>query len=624
MQQTSDNQNTHILALIVEDSEADADLLNELLSHPDSENIRSELATTLRMGLELLAKNHYDVILLDLSLPDSYSISTLQRAQSAAPHVPIIIMTGFADQQHGILAVQNGAQDYLVKGQGTAASVTKAIRYAIERKKAELLVKQRAAIAVESEAKLRLALKSSQLGPWSWQLEHEPDFDNQVATLFGGISLDSYAQFLAAILETDRLQVRNAIELAKTGATEELEVEFRIVWPDESVHWIRMLGQTIFDESGLPIKMTGVCKDTTRLKTEFEADRKLALLEQREEFMTLLAHDLRNPIVGTTRILTHILTNVASVPDKIRNWLSDICLSQQSLLLLINNVMDSYRLDANEQTLFCSETYVNTFIESILAEFKPLAEWNRIDLKCHIDNLRPVAVDSQAMHRVLGNLLSNALKFTPAGGTIEIAAFDRADCAIISVKDSGIGIENESVENIFERFFQSCPEHRATGTGLGLYLCKKLVESQKATITCRSRVGEGTTFEITLPYFDVSANSVTHPVLIVGSALADLRTHQSQAGDQAFEYDFVADLASAVLYAKTGQYEAILIDVGNDQIDSVTVASTLRKLHDSIPIVAYGVTSIPESILKEAGITCLMQHQPDEVQIQKLVSARQN
>ncbi len=586
---SSDNQ-PPILALLIEDSEADADLFQEMLCSDNATSIVSEWASTLKSGLKLAEQKRFDVILLDLSLPDSFSLSTLKKTLAAVQDVPIIIMTGLADQELGLLAVKEGAQDYLIKGQVNTDVIHRAIRYAIERKKAELFTKQSAADAVESEARLRLALKSSQLEPWIWQANKScPDFDNQFATLFGGSAPASYDDFISRVHDSDRLQVQAAIKAARNTTVADLETEFKVVWPDESIHWIRMLGQTTYDDTGKPIKMTGVYKDTTKSKDAQEAARKLALLEQKDEFMALLAHDLRNPIVGTSRILSHILAHVKDLPNNVRDWLSDICLSQQTLLQLINNVMDSYRLETEKQSLYCTETSLRTFIESTVAELKPLAEWNKLSLTFSIADLQNVAADSLAMHRVLSNLVSNALKFTPAGGKIDISAFDQDGFATIQVRDTGAGIEAENVVNIFDRFFQSRGEHRATGSGLGLYLCKKLMESQNGTITCQSVVGKGTVFEIKLPYFRECGDLQWQAILVVSQRQEETEAHLANiCFHSGIAFDIVPDAATAVLYAKTGKYKVAFVDVETPGEGSLRVAVAVKDLNLDLPIIGYG------------------------------------
>ncbi len=127
----------HIRALIIEDSDGDADLICEVLSEAEGVRIDTERADRVSAGIELLRKKKFDVILSDLGLPDSQGIETFIRLHSQYPDLPIIILTGLSDEELALQALQKGAQDYLVKGQTDIDSLCKSIRYSIERKKLE-------------------------------------------------------------------------------------------------------------------------------------------------------------------------------------------------------------------------------------------------------------------------------------------------------------------------------------------------------------------------------------------------------------------------------------------------------------------------------------------------------
>ncbi|MGE5239104.1 MAG: sensor histidine kinase, partial [Chloroflexota bacterium] len=127
----------HIRALIIEDSDGDADLICEVLSEAEGVRIDTERADRVSAGMELLRKKKFDVILSDLGLPDSQGIETFIRLHSQYPDLPIIILTGLSDEELALQALQKGAQDYLVKGQTDIDSLCKSIRYSIERKKLE-------------------------------------------------------------------------------------------------------------------------------------------------------------------------------------------------------------------------------------------------------------------------------------------------------------------------------------------------------------------------------------------------------------------------------------------------------------------------------------------------------
>ena len=128
---------TTIRILLVEDNPGDVRLLREGLTGRNGAPFELEVVDRLSAGLERLAKGGIDLVLLDLGLPDCRGLDTLTRARAAVPEVPIVVLTGLGDEAVAVQAVQRGAQDYLVKGQIESRLLTRAIRYAIERKRAE-------------------------------------------------------------------------------------------------------------------------------------------------------------------------------------------------------------------------------------------------------------------------------------------------------------------------------------------------------------------------------------------------------------------------------------------------------------------------------------------------------
>ena len=498
-----------IRALLIEDSSTDADLLQEVLENQKGQKVDVRWAERLEDGFRQLETERFDVILLDLSLPDSSTSDTLRRTLAKVPNIPIIIFTGLDDHEAGLAAVKNGAQDYLVKGQPNGESIYRAMLYAIERKRLEQLVCKSVAQALESgadaheaQANLAIALHASKTGVWLWNFENNRhEWDEQASSILG-VKGTTHHEFLQLIHPDDKDSVDDTFDSCLRGKLD-CNVEYRVVWPDGSIHWVAATGKTFFDEAASPVRMTGICREITSNKQQEEAAKRLALLEQRHEFVALLAHDLRNPIIGSNRVLELMRTGtLGPLSGEQTELLAQICSSNQSLLLMINNVMDSYRLEeGGEHFEYCNLSLKN-LISSCVSEVATIAEASSIKVIVSVQPMKDALADHLAMRRVLCNLLSNAIKFTPTGGTIEVFAGDRNGQALLEVRDSGPGIQPDDLESIFERFFQTKTKHRATGLGLGLYLCRRLVSAQNGTIACHSQLGHGTTFEVTLPYAD--------------------------------------------------------------------------------------------------------------------------
>ena len=597
-----------IRALLIEDNPLDADLLQELLETQSCPKIAIHWVERLSDGLAMLQAERFDVILLDLSLPDSSSDETLARVLSCVPDLPVLVLTGLADRTIGLQAVKEGAQDYLVKGEPSGDSIHRSIRYAIERKQGQLLLLESAARerenaekAQESEAKLKLALSASQIGVWTWYLiEEKYDWDSEVRRMNGGIEAPAtFDLFIKLVHEDDKLNVVQSFkESLKDGG--ELNVEYRVIWPDDTVHWISSMGKTFFDADGHAIKMTGVSQETSKHKEQEEANNRLARLEQRQEFVAMLAHDLKTPVIGTTRIMDAIVKgNLGQIPENIRDLLIQVGSSNQAMLHMINNVMDSYRLESNGEVFVCENLNVQSVIATSIAEMKILAESKQIRLSSNVAEIGEISGDKLALRRVMCNLIGNAIKFTPHEGTIEVSSFDRNGKAIIQVRDSGSGIAPSDIDHIFDRFFQTKHTYRANGLGLGLYLCRKLIEGQGGKISCASELGKGTTFEVSLPY----ACSKPASILVIDDSDIVGTMLQRVLKSLSIDADVVFSGSEAVASAAHKEYTAVLVDIMMPVLDGFTTTKALRDMGVKAPIIACSALPFPGSDrLRAAGL----------------------
>ena len=187
--------------------------------------------------------------------------------------------------------------------------------------------------------------------------------------------------------------------------------------------------------------------------------------------------------------------------DRQEEYLNDILTSGQHLLSLINDILDLSKIEAGRMELERSEFDLPNALENALILVRERASRRGIRLGSTIDErLGVISGDERKVKQVLLNLLSNALKFTPEGGQIDVRAGLNNDVAEVSVTDTGVGIAPEDQEAVFEEFRQvGGAEKKAEGTGLGLALSRKFIELHGGRIWVKSQVGMGSTFTFTLP-----------------------------------------------------------------------------------------------------------------------------
>ncbi len=234
----------------------------------------------------------------------------------------------------------------------------------------------------------------------------------------------------------------------------------------------------------------------------------------KSEFLSRMSHEIRTPmngIIGMTEIARQNTEN----PEKVDDCLRKVALSSKHLMLLINDVLDMSKIESGKIQLKNELFDLRLFLENIENIYSVQAEEKEIDFKIslygEIDEF--IGGDSLRLNQILTNLLSNAFKFTPKGGSIILGISElkhEKDSVLLrfSVKDTGTGIKEENLEKIFEAFEQENAEitHKYGGTGLGLSIVRKFSELMGGCVTVRSKYGKGSEFEVDLP-FSVTDNS---------------------------------------------------------------------------------------------------------------------
>jgi PAS domain S-box-containing protein len=228
------------------------------------------------------------------------------------------------------------------------------------------------------------------------------------------------------------------------------------------------------------------------------AERSLA------DFNAMVAHDLRSPLANVISIVESVLDGLfGPVPELQSKWLVKIRSSCKMLIDHIGNFLDLAKIDAGKLQLRKGRVDLGAELHERVQDYGLVADGKRIILSTEIDpRLNLVSLDRQRIDQVLMNLIGNACKFTEPGGEIQVGArLDGGSDIVVWVKDSGVGIAPEDVDDIFElyRQGQGGQEFDRSGTGLGLAICKKIVESHGGRIWVESELGKGSTFYFVLP-----------------------------------------------------------------------------------------------------------------------------
>ncbi|MEP0872212.1 HAMP domain-containing histidine kinase [Trichocoleus desertorum AS-A10] len=249
------------------------------------------------------------------------------------------------------------------------------------------------------------------------------------------------------------------------------------------------------------------------LRLKHSVDERDHIARQREDFVSRLAHDLRTPLVAADRMMGLFRQGaLGELSPDMNDAIVTMARSNQNLLQMVNTLLEVYRLEAGRKSFSFSPVDLRDLVTEVAQELAPLAADKNIALKVDVgDHLGyPVAShvsgDRLEIHRVLTNLVGNAIKFTDSGfitiglsstpppGTATASA---PTWAVITVKDTGTGISPEDQAMLFERFRQG--QHRRSGSGLGLYLSRRIIETHQGTVDLESELGKGSTFIVRLP-----------------------------------------------------------------------------------------------------------------------------
>jgi signal transduction histidine kinase len=235
-----------------------------------------------------------------------------------------------------------------------------------------------------------------------------------------------------------------------------------------------------------------------------EANARLRELSaMKEEFLALTTHDLRSPLTVISGVINFFTSGrLGEMTAEQKNMVAMMERNTQNLIELVNDLLDASKLESGTMRLDAATIELRGLVGELREQMQPLAREKEIALEEELpEDLPELRADRAKLRRILVNLVSNALKFTPKGGRVRLGASREGGFVRVSVADTGVGIPREDLHDIFDKYAQA--RSRATrsekGTGLGLYITRQLVELHGGKISVQSEVGKGSTFSFTIP-----------------------------------------------------------------------------------------------------------------------------
>ena len=370
----------------------------------------------------------------------------------------------------------------------------------------------------ENLKKLRLALATADIGMWEWDISaHQLMFNDQCLKILGHSGPNFLKQpddFLHLAFGGDDYQQIPRQRAQQQSADAVTSVDFQITGDDGVVQWFHDKCTVVFDERGGPLRVIGTLRDITARK-RFENEREQLLTaeraarvaledaaRQKDDFLAMISHELRSPlnaIMGWVTLMRKPNATAATLADGLPVIERNARIQAQ----MLNDLFDAHRMVSGTFTCTFAAIDLNDVAKLAAQSLETTAAAKKVTLETNLHHA-PLLVsgDADRLQQVFFNILANAIKFTPAGGLVQLRTAIGSDRAIAEVVDNGEGIASEFLPHLFEKFRQgdTGTARRHSGLGLGLAIAKQLVETHHGSIKAASEgLGTGARITIALP-----------------------------------------------------------------------------------------------------------------------------
>lgn len=464
-------------------------------------------------GLRLLADNAVDVLLLDLMMPGVSGMEILERLLGMESSPVVIVITGYATVELAVEAMKRGAYDFIAKP-FTPDQLRLVVGRALERRallrEAQKLRLERARSlrdVAEEQSRLRTIINAMADGVLVSDISGNVVLHNPPAARLLGISDQELLH--RPIAELAPLEVVSMVmELASAPPATARAVEVRV----EKVGDVRAHASPIHLPDGEPLGIVTVLQDITPLKN---------LDRMKSEFVAMVSHELRAPLAVIQQQLDILLAGMAGeLGGRQRELLQKAGRRVQGLLDLIKDLLDLSRIEAGRMVDRREALDLVYLVQEVAAGYREVACNKGLTLKVEpCEGPMWVVGDSGALEEVFSNLISNAISYTPQGGSIRICTIRKGGYVCVEVEDTGVGIPPECIPRIFDRFFRVRDERtrHVVGTGLGLPIVKGIVEAHLGAVEVDSTPGQGSTFRVLIPEaVGTSPRSKEIPEMVAG------------------------------------------------------------------------------------------------------------
>lgn len=480
--------------LLVEDDPSHALLIKRALKDYAA-NVQH--VETVKQALDFLLRHKPNLIITDLNLPDSSGAGSqrlehVSKIKNLADGVQIVVLTSSTALDDAVEAMRLGSSDFIVKD--FSANFKAVLGLSLTRIAAAILLAEEKTRLEREMSALRMAIENGDDGFAIVTGDAKLLYSNRSFSAFTSLCAGSATTLIAAIGSNvkNQSQVVDSIQSAIGAIKPHSIYTTEITFIDNKINAFELRLSGINANSEGALQAVVWVKDVTERRKREKFQR---------EILSTTTHDLKGPL-GAILVSADLLQDLITKDiNKARELVLRVSSAAQGAVNLIDEFLSARRIQEGNFVLRPTKQDLANLAQECLEGQGPIAAARKIDLQLHKSEGSDfqVLVDRMGFVRVLGNLLTNAFKFTARGGKVSVELHGLKDEVKVQVRDTGTGMEPSEVQKLFQRFSRLDRHKDVAGTGIGLFVVKSLVAAHGGRIEVSSRIGEGTSFDLYFP-----------------------------------------------------------------------------------------------------------------------------
>lgn len=440
---------------------------------------------TVADAIKKIDKAACDLVVLTCDAADQQRFNGFDALKKSFPELPVIIFSDSDKSEVALSAIRRGVDDFIITANESLQSVKLRLQLCIERHRSKFA---QSSISRMEKFVLRSVIEKA---PLMFLRLDSACIVRDCNKNFAEVLLQPREQLRRRLI-FDLLPDVSASEIQHLSQGDQLlRKRIKVLKDGEEAYW-NFFGWPFYKTNSEERECIIVAIDVTR---------ETQLNQFREEFLAAVAHDIKNPVAGQEKVLSALLNTSKEMPPEMVSSITTIRNSSLELLNFLNTLVETYRSDSGEYPAFGKGFSINAAITKQYDEWMCIAESSKLTVELDLAEPMPLlAMDPTATYRLVSNLIYNALQNAPSDTRILVKTYFDKNNVVLEVNNQGPPISESDICNLFQRFSRSMTGTvRANSSGLGLYLCKQMVERFGGTIFCISDANSGTTFVVKLP-----------------------------------------------------------------------------------------------------------------------------